>query len=90
MLRFFFHLNFLLLFRDLYIPRAQYYRAAAFEIVEELSQKKMVNPEKGGRLKSIAIKYLGALEDGGSQAKPEDLLNQACTEISELYKDDRT
>ena len=76
--------------RDLYIPKTRHYRNVAFKIIEEFSQKKMVNPEKEGRLKNIAIKYLGALEDGSSQANPEGLLNQACTEMSEVCKDDRT
>lgn len=72
--------------RELYVPKMCYYRAAAFELIEGLSQKGMT-PQKKSRLKEIAIKYLGALETGNSQAKPEDLLNKACRELSETYKD---
>lgn len=75
---------------DLYIPETQHYRNVAFKIIEEFSQEKMVDSETEGGLKGIAKRYLGALEDGTSHADTEGLLNRACTEMSEIYKKDKT
>lgn len=83
-----FSLKVLIPIRDLYIPKERYYRSAAFEIIKELSEKGGIkNSTKEEKLKDTALKNLGAFESGSTQTNPDGKLNNACSEMVEIYKD---
>jgi hypothetical protein len=72
-------------YSDSYIPQYCHYRKAAFEIINSHVEKNFIAEQKAQQLREIATKYLGAVEQKGSQAKAKKLLNEACKKLAEVY-----
>ena len=81
-----FSLKFLPPVRDWYTPRRLYYRTAAVATIEELRQQGEITNPIEQRLKDVALRLLGPLEDRECKTNPEMLLSQACDEMAQVVK----
>lgn len=81
-----FSLKFLPPVRDWYTPRWLYYRSAAVAIIEELRQQGKITNFAEQRLKDVALRLLGPLEDRECKTNPEELLMQTCDEMAQIVK----
>lgn len=67
-------------------PRRCYYRGATVIIIDDLKNKNSISGVQHCKLLDIAVRVLGPLENGASQADHKETLERACNEMVDLLK----